>query len=88
MRDLPPSLLAVRSADVVRGFEADIDGCEAALPGGELRPYDVVMSMQRLNCRNLIFVIDEFDRLEDSDTRERLADTIKQLSDQMFDFSY
>jgi hypothetical protein len=83
MHDLPPSLLAVRSGlEGVSRHDAEAYGCEAALPSGELRPRDIVTSTQRLNCRHLIFVIDEFDRVEDSGTRERLADTIKQLSDQ------
>jgi hypothetical protein len=83
MHDLPPSLLAVRSTPEGNSrHDVDADGCEAALPSGELRPRDIVALTQRLNCRDLIFVIDEFDRVEDPGTRERLADTIKQLSDQ------
>lgn len=76
MRDLPRSLLAVAAND-----PAEI-GCEAALPAGDLRPRDVVALMSRLTCRSLVCVIDEFDRIEDPGTRTRLADTIKQLSDQ------
>ncbi len=70
-----------RPADV-GGYEThDLDGCGAALPQGELRPRDVVALPQRLNCRDLVCVVDEFDRVEDPATRTRLADTIKQLSD-------
>jgi hypothetical protein len=83
MHDLPPSLLAVRSGpEGISRHSVDANGCEAALPSGELRPRDIVTLTQRLNCRDLIFVIDEFDRVENTGTRERLADTIKQLSDQ------
>jgi Holliday junction resolvasome RuvABC ATP-dependent DNA helicase subunit len=83
MHDLPPSLLAVRSGpEGISRHNVEADGCEAVLPSGELRPRDIVTLTQRLNCRDLIFVIDEFDRVEDTETRERLADTIKQLSDQ------
>jgi hypothetical protein len=83
MHDLPPSLLAVRTGlESTSRPNIDAYGCEAALPSGELRPRDIVTLMQRLNCRDLIFVIDEFDRVEDTETRERLADTIKQLSDE------
>jgi hypothetical protein len=84
MRDLPPSLLAALPSgpDGNSRYDAESDGCEAALPSGELRPSDIVMVTQRLNCRELIFVIDEFDRVEDPGTREKLSDTIKQLSDQ------
>jgi hypothetical protein len=36
---------------------------------------------QHLACSRLVFVIDEFDRVQDPDTRTTLADTIKLLSD-------
>ncbi len=74
MRDLPHSLLA---ASAGTGGE----GCEAALPATELRPRDIMALPQRLACRSLVCVVDEFDRVEDMGTRTRLADTIKQLSD-------
>ena len=74
MRDLPSSLLANPSVD--HG-----EGCEAALPARELRPGDVVALPQKLNCKSLVCLVDEFDRVRDLQTRVRLADTIKQLSD-------
>ena len=73
-RDLPPALLAARTG--VGG-----EGCEAALPDGELRPRDVAALPGRLACRGLVCLIDEFDRVVDPLTRTRLADTIKLLSD-------
>ncbi len=87
MRDLPSSLLAARAGydEGYLGTDSrggdDADGCVAALPPGDLRPRDIVMMPQRLDCRSLVCVIDEFDRVEDPITRIRLADTIKQLSD-------
>ena len=89
LRDLPSSLLAARAGHSEafnpsgdpRGGNNDEDGCVAAFPPGDLRPRDIVMMPQRLNCRNLVCVIDEFDRVVDPGTRIRLADTIKQLSD-------
>ena len=74
-RDLPHALLAVPPGD------PGLSGCEGALPPGELRPRDVVALPSKLTCRRLVCVVDEFDRIEDVDTRTRLADTIKQLSD-------
>ena len=82
MRDLPRSLLAVAAND------ASEVGCETALPGGELRPRDVLSVLSRLTCRSLICVVDEFDRIQDPGTRTRLADTIKQLSDQSVPLSF
>ena len=74
MRDLPSSLLAM-------GQAAPGQGCEAALPAGELRPRDVLALPDRLACQSLVCVVDEFDRVQDGLARTRLADTIKQLSD-------
>ena len=76
LRDLPRSLLATPANDPTEV------GCEAALPSRDLRPRDVVAVMDRLTCRALVCVVDEFDRVQDKDTRTRLADTIKQVSDQ------
>ncbi len=73
-RDLPPALLAARTG-------AGGEGCEAALPDGELRPRDVAALPGRLACRGLVCLVDEFDRVTDPLTRTRLADTIKLLSD-------
>jgi hypothetical protein len=75
MRDLPSSLLA--SPAVTEDYE----GCEAALPSRTLRPGDVVFVPQRLACKGLVCLVDEFDRVEDARTRTQLADAIKQLSD-------
>lgn len=77
MRDLPQSLLAMRGLP----GEIDDEGCVAALPPGPLRTLDVVTLPQRLDCSSLVCVVDEFDRVEDAQTRTRLADLIKQLSD-------
>jgi hypothetical protein len=72
-RDLPNSLLASH------GDEGE--GCESVLPAQPLRPADVANISARLTCPRLVFVIDEFDRVQDGETRTRLADTIKLLSD-------
>ena len=74
MQDLPASLLASREGP-------STEGCEAALPPGLLRPRDILGLPQRLACRNVVFLVDEFDRVQDHATRTWLADTIKQISD-------
>ena len=73
--DLPASLMVERPAE--KGFE----GCEAILPYRSLSSQDVARIPDRLTCPILVFAIDEFDRVTDSQTRTRLADTIKLLSD-------
>lgn len=74
-RDLPQPLLGMHSPE-----EAGPQGCEAALPPGRLQPSDVTALPSRLMGR-LLFVVDEFDRVQDEATRTRLADTIKMASD-------
>ncbi len=78
MADLPHNLLAA-SAQPSLGDQDE--GCIAALPAGEVRPRDIVALPQRLACRSLVCVLDEFDRVEDPFARTKLADSIKQLSD-------
>jgi hypothetical protein len=76
LRDLPASLLPM-------GDDGDIagEGCESILSAGNLNPADIAAIPARLSCGRLVFVIDEFDRVQDVATRTRLADTIKFLSD-------
>ena len=80
---------------IVRGLMRDLPGRPARQPGGDhgrrrLRggtaaahaaPGRRVALPQRLACRGLVCLVDEFDRVEDTRTRTRLADAIKQLSD-------
>ncbi len=75
VRDLPRSLLAQGDPD------GDDQGCEAILPSRAIRPADVAAIPAALSCDLAVFVVDEFDRVTDLETRTRLADTIKLLSD-------
>ena len=79
VRDLPRSLLA--QGDIESGPDSDDQGCEALLPPRAIRPADVAAIPAALSCDMAVFVIDEFDRVTDLETRTRLADTIKLLSD-------
>lgn len=45
------------------------------------QPEHVAALPDRLGCRNLVFIVDEFDRVSDPGTAARMADTIKRLSD-------
>jgi hypothetical protein len=78
LRDLPTSLLPL---DPDATGENAGRGCDSILPARGLRPADVAEIPRRLACDRLIFVVDEFDRVQDKTTRTRLADTIKLLSD-------
>ncbi len=88
-RDLPRSLLAQGDIGGAQGSGvqgggsqgSDDQGCEAVLPPRAIRPADVAAIPAALSCDMAVFVIDEFDRVVDFETRTRLADTIKLLSD-------
>ncbi len=82
-RDLPRSLLAQGDfgGDVGGDSAGDQQGCEAILPPRAIRPADVAAIPAALSCDMAVFVVDEFDRVIDVETRTRLADTIKLLSD-------
>jgi hypothetical protein len=82
-QDLPPSVLA---APIRQG--PGLRGCEAALPAERILPRDIVALPGQLSGRHLICIIDEFDRVADNDTRTRLADTIKQVSDRAVPLSF
>lgn len=75
-RDLPQALLTTPIDPAPR------QGCEAAFPPGPIGTRDVTELMSRLGCRSVVCVVDEFDRIADVATLTRVADTIKQLSDQ------
>ncbi len=79
VRDLPRSLLA--QGDIGGDQDSDDQGCEAVLPSRAIRPADVAAIPAALSCDMAVFVVDEFDRVIDLETRTRLADTIKLLSD-------
>ena len=73
--DLPSSLLSAPPGS------AHSDGCDGLLPDRPLCPADIAALPQGLSCPMVVFVIDEFDRVEDVASRTRLADTIKLVSD-------
>ncbi len=75
-RDLPKSMLAAPAVQ-----DDELEGCEAALPRGRLQPRDIAALPGRLAGRHVVLIADEFDRVEDSDTRTWFADAIKQASD-------
>lgn len=77
VRDLPASMLTMSLVE-----DAELEGCEAALPHGRLQPRDVASLPSRLIGHHLVLIADEFDRVVDGPTRTLFADTIKQTSDQ------
>lgn len=82
-RDLPASFLAVPYVNT-----AGLRGCEAGLPHGALEPDDIAALPSRLNAPYTVMVVDEFDRVGNELTRDRLADTLKQVSDRAVNISF
>ncbi len=78
VRDLPSALLAIDGVDSDASARR---GCDHILPQADVSPADVAAIVDRLSCKRLVFVVDEFDRVRDQTTRTQLADTIKLLSD-------
>ena len=82
-RDLAFSFLAVPLRD-----GEGLQGCEAALPARTLSPADVVALPGRLNAQRVVLIIDEFDRLENEQTKNMIADTLKHVSDRALNLSF
>jgi GTPase SAR1 family protein len=83
VRDLPSSFLVVPVSSM-----PNAQGSEQALPQRPLEPGDLAGIPSRLNAQHVVFVIDEFDRVKGEATRNRLADTIKQVSDRGVNLSF
>ncbi len=80
--DLPAALLSARP------LRPEAAGCDALLPDRVLRPADIAALPEGLSAQRVAFIVDEFDRVIDANTRTRLADTIKLLSDKGIALSF
>jgi len=83
VRDLPSSFLVIPTSSVTNA-----QGSEQALPQRPVEPGDLAAIPGRLNAQHVVFVIDEFDRVKGEAIRNRLADTIKQVSDRGVNLSF
>ena len=75
------SMMRGLAADLPASLVANVSGEADPLPTGALRPQDLAALGDRIPGGKLVFLVDEFDRVQDAATRTRLADTIKLLSD-------
>jgi len=78
-QDLPRLSSGAASAHAVMPVNASTYASQ--LPPSGLRPADVVSRLAPFRRLRLVFVIDEFDRVTDENTRTAMADVIKQCSD-------
>lgn len=74
MRSVPALLASTPPPDPARG-------CETLLHDEPLSPRDVAWLPSLIGGRNLVLVIDEFDRIGSEQVRTNVADAIKQVSD-------
>ncbi len=58
-----------------------IENFEQLLPPGEFGPTDLTETLSQLKQEHAILIIDEFDRVANSELKNQLAETIKNLSD-------
>jgi Cdc6-like AAA superfamily ATPase len=83
IRDIPESFLVVPVSD-----QPGARGCEQALPQREIEPGDIASLPSRLNAPHVVLIADEFDRVRSHEVQDRLADTIKQVSDRAVALSF
>jgi Cdc6-like AAA superfamily ATPase len=60
---------------------AGIDTFEQLLPAGEIGVSDLIRALERIHDRHVILVLDEYDRITNEATKNKLAELIKNMSD-------
>ncbi|HZB93822.1 MAG TPA: ATP-binding protein, partial [Stellaceae bacterium] len=78
LRRMPSSLLPDGIGATSR---AGLDNFEQLLGGGHCGVGEVVQLFERVYEKHLILIIDEYDRVANEDTKARLAELLKHLSD-------
>jgi len=54
---------------------------EALLPQGDFGPAELLPVLARVSGRHLILMVDEYDRVQNEDTKNKLAEALKNMSD-------
>ncbi len=72
----------VRGAGIMEHrLDPAVDHCEQLLPAEGFGPTELTDVLRQITMDHVIFVIDEFDRVDDVHFRKGLAETIKNVSD-------
>lgn len=77
LSSLPASFLD-RSA---RASNPNVERFDQLLPQGAFGPTDVTQILSFVALEHVIFIFDEFDRVQDAEIKNQIAETIKNLSD-------
>jgi Cdc6-like AAA superfamily ATPase len=78
LRRIPATFLADGLGATVR---AGMQSFEELLPAGEIGIPDLIRAFEKLHDKHVILVIDEYDRVTNEDTKNKLAELIKNMSD-------
>jgi Cdc6-like AAA superfamily ATPase len=78
LRRIPATFLADGLGGAVR---AGMHSFEELLPPGEVGIPDLIRAFEKLHDKHAILMIDEYDRVTNEDTKNKLAELIKNMSD-------
>lgn len=78
LRRIPATFLADGLGGAVR---AGMHSFEELLPPGEVGIPDLIRAFEKLHDKHVILMIDEYDRVTNEDTKNKLAELIKNMSD-------
>ncbi|HEY0526157.1 MAG TPA: AAA family ATPase [Stellaceae bacterium] len=78
LRKIPANFLA---DGIGASSRLGIENFEQLLPAGEIGVPELIQNFERIHDRHVILVIDEYDRVTSEDTKNKLAELIKNMSD-------
>ncbi|MDB5411398.1 MAG: hypothetical protein JWL84_6310 [Rhodospirillales bacterium] len=78
LRQIPATFLADGIGATTR---TGIDNFDELLRPGEIAVADLIHVLSRLHDKHVIFVVDEYDRIGSAETKNKLAELIKNMSD-------
>jgi energy-coupling factor transporter ATP-binding protein EcfA2 len=78
LRKIPANFLA---DGIGASSRLGIENFEQLLPAGEIGVPELIQIFERIHDRHVILVIDEYDRVTSEDTKNKLAELIKNMSD-------
>ncbi len=82
LRGVPGRLAqAPRSASIAGAPPPAPSSLEAMLPQGAFGPAELLPVLARVSGRHLILMVDEYDRVQNEDTKNKLAEALKNMSD-------
>jgi Cdc6-like AAA superfamily ATPase len=78
LRRIPATFMADGLGATMR---AGMQSFEDLVPSGELSIPDLIRAFEKLHDKHVILIVDEYDRVTNEDTKNKLAELIKNMSD-------